>query len=119
MTKKYFKEQTIKELKALKKHAFKKELNKLDFKTFHPDFDHRCIYGQMTGDCTSKRAIRLMNKCCKFRISSLFDPLRTVEETKYAGITWSFLERHVLRYKSFNKEIIMWLKGETKTFPIK
>lgn len=52
------------EVKMLKKHATEKELDKMDFNKLnsqHPEF---CIYGQITGDCQSKRAKILMDKSC-------------------------------------------------------
>lgn len=67
-TKPYSKRQFIadvtKEVKALKKHATKEELQNLDFNEFDPDKKEQCIYGQITGYCQSKRASELIFNCC-------------------------------------------------------
>ncbi len=127
MTKKYFKEQTIKELKALKRNATKKELGKLDFNTLTTHDGQRCIYGQMTGHCRTAKAKRLINKCCLTKVdTTMFNIGSTIEHDikiteKRSSITsdlFSFLESHIITYPQHNKNILAWLKGETKTFPI-
>lgn len=64
MVKKDFLNDVKHEIDMLKKHATKKELNELNFKTFNPRYPDSCIYGQMTGGCDSGRARVLMNKSC-------------------------------------------------------
>lgn len=63
-TKKQFLEDVAKEARALKEHATKRELNKLEFDDLDPNRFHSCIYGQMTGDCRSPRAAKLIHTCC-------------------------------------------------------
>lgn len=52
------------EVKMLKQHATLEELSNLGFNYFDPQSPTGCIYGQMTGNCTSIRANELMNKSC-------------------------------------------------------
>ncbi len=125
MTKKYFKEQTIKELKALKKYATKKELSKLDFITFHPGKNKSCLYGQMTGHCRNKRAMNLIDKCCDFKLdesllNSVIEKRIPIDGGPRMGtkLYYSFLEIHIMKYRNHNKNILAWLKGETSKFPI-
>lgn len=52
------------EIDMLKKLGTKKELGLLNFIEFNHRHEEKCIYGQMTGDCGSKRAKELMDKGC-------------------------------------------------------
>ena len=52
------------EVEMLKKNATEKELGKLDFEDLDPHNAKLCIYGQMTGRCSSERAKILMDKSC-------------------------------------------------------
>lgn len=53
------------EAKALREHATKKELDKLDVDEFDPRHHSNCIYGLMTGSCFSSRASTLIFACCQ------------------------------------------------------
>jgi hypothetical protein len=64
-TKKQFIEDVKKEARALKKTATVEEIDSLDFQHFNPESPSGCIYGQMTGNCRSKRASELIFNCCK------------------------------------------------------
>lgn len=52
ITKSEWLKDVAKEVEALKKNATTKEIHRLRFDALIPDSVHRCIYGQMTGDCT-------------------------------------------------------------------
>ena len=52
------------EVKTLKKLATKEELKNLNLGNFNPQIPEKCIYGQMTGHCASKRAKVLMDNAC-------------------------------------------------------
>ena len=60
-------ELVVKEATKLKKEATKKELDSLsvDLNKLDPDNTEQCIYGQMTSDCFSKRANKLIVKCAE------------------------------------------------------
>lgn len=131
MTKKYFIQQAIKELRALKNNATKKELNKINFDEFDPNQTRQCIYGQMTGDCRNHRAKSLIEKICPIKVDlgNKADISKSIYGIKVfngkldgcEGMTeryLSFLEGHILRYPQRNQAIISWLKDETTKFPI-
>jgi hypothetical protein len=61
------KEDVRKEAEALKIHATKEEREKLNFKDLFPESIYQCIYGQMTGSCSSIRAANLIESCaCRY-----------------------------------------------------
>lgn len=132
-TKKQFLEDVAKEAKALRKHATKEELAKLDFKRLDPHSSYSCIYGQMTGNCVSERANDLISKCAKKLIDfkeyagwDISDAIETAVDKKPTKI---FLSRHrkenilnfissieafiMLNDDSKNENLIAYLKGET------
>ena len=122
MTKKYFKEQTIGELKALKKNATKGELRKLSIRNLRVSDRHNCIYGQMTGHCRSKRAMELIDKGCikKIQVENQNPYKVNIPPVREGRLVYfSFLEKYIMEHYADNRSIIAWLKGETKTFPIK
>jgi len=59
------KQLVVNEALALREHATKEERGRLDFSSINTDHSDLCPYGQMTGDCWSKRTITLLNKCTK------------------------------------------------------
>lgn len=72
------KELAYKEAKLLKEHSTKKERGKLNYKTLSPSNSQGCIYGQMTSDCKSDRAVELINKCCT-EVVSTYDYMKLVK----------------------------------------
>lgn len=50
------------ELDNIKLNATKKELSNLNIEKFNHNHNSTCIYGQMTGDCDSRRAVTLAPK---------------------------------------------------------
>lgn len=52
------------EAKNLKKELKEKEKERLDFSTLDSSSRWNCVYGQSTGDCNSRRAIKLIKTCC-------------------------------------------------------
>ncbi len=53
----------VKEALLLRKHATKKEKDKLDYYWLKSRDPSGCVYGQMTGNCWSERAAQLIKKC--------------------------------------------------------
>lgn len=74
-----FKEALIHEVVNLKKNAKPEELAKLSLSQLNAELRAGCIYGQMTGDCFSKRAVTLIRKCCS----------RVIEEGAYDKLNGS------------------------------
>lgn len=58
------KELVVDEALKLRKYATKEEKERLDFETMICT-ETGCIYGQMTGNCYSERALLLKSKCAK------------------------------------------------------
>jgi hypothetical protein len=56
-------ELTIKEATKLRKTATQEELDRLRIEWFMPSNREKCIYGQMTGSCDSRRAVELIQGC--------------------------------------------------------
>lgn len=122
------------EIESLKKHATKEEINKLDLETFHPEHESLCIYGQMTGNCKSKRAKVLMDKSCtrvwdvgcgELSLSlfgDTFTKVKSLINGEYTGQMWignhrnysylSALEGYIALKGANIKGIIQYLKGE-------
>lgn len=65
----YLKEKFLSDVVAeavnIKQNASTEEISKLDLNTIDPESYHSCIYGQMTGNCTSNRAHELIFKCAQ------------------------------------------------------
>lgn len=131
-----FIEDVIKEVKSLKENARKKELENLDFENLDPQSFQHCIYGQMTGNCTSLRASQLIVKSCKrfidftnaHEISNLNHVKANVNGRTIRGVRdakgfqktrpyeiqyLSTLETYIIMPWAKNKNLIAYLKGET------
>jgi len=107
----------------LREHATDKELARLDFVNLDAFNGYHCVYGQMTGDCFSQRATKLINQC-----ATPFS--RSVEEYDIGGmLAKRFLRKYV--YPSFtpiefyiaqpgaqNKVLIEFLKGEREALTV-
>lgn len=81
MDNKYTQEQFLQdvanEAKLIKLHATPEEIDELNLDTFDPADSRSCIYGQMTGDCKSRRACELILLCCMRFIKN---PFYNIEE---------------------------------------
>lgn len=131
-TKKQFIEDVKKEAAAIRRNAAPDELNNLNIKEFNPLNEEECIYGQMTGNCRSIRAVDLITKCCKrfFKneVFGEFDDCKSdVEfsealgtcvngkksETPYSLEYISSIEAYIALPTANTKNLIAYLKGET------
>lgn len=111
----------LKEIINLKKYATQEELDNLNINKLIPDLNDNCIYGQLTGNCFSERATRLIIKCCTSSVS--FDTIKSEETTKYKPrednrYTYSFLEHCINTYCHNNTNIIAFLKSEINTITL-
>ena len=131
-TKKQFFVDVAKEVESLKKNATKEEIERLNITTLMPSKKDSCIYGQMTGDCTTARAIELIGMSCQRYINtSSASKIRnngidfiqgningTSIPRRRSGfdVGWfSTLEAYIVLPEAKNKNIIAYLKGEKKT----
>lgn len=120
MTREQLAAYAAKEIRALKMHATEDERAKLDFERLDTSSLYSCIYGQMTGDCYSSRALKLIKLCANQRHSFCrlnIDDIRESKPRVYANYT--DLEVFIKEFPEHNKEIIAYLRGEIKTLRIK
>ena len=112
------KEDVRKEAEALRVHATKEELEKLDIYKMRPSSTTQCCYGLMTGECDSKRASELIMLCAPIYIKghSQMYPIDTVDE--FRTYHWSPIEFYILREEARNANLISYLRGETETLEL-
>lgn len=115
MEKKKFIKKVQKELEKIKEKATKEEISKLDFNSFRHDSQIACIYGQMTGDCDSPRAVEIKKKTFKeidgFGNNSGYS-FKNQDFQK--GKEFTALEKYLFMVDSTqHKALIQYLKGET------
>ena len=127
------------EINMLKQHAAPEELSKMDFGKLDGGYATTCIYGQITGDCTTRRAKELMDASC-IRVMDFNFPHRGIDiddphfniNGAYTGQSWSpfeegydktyrsyrymsVLEAYIITKDAKNEEVIKYLKGEIDT----
>lgn len=134
-TKKQFIEDVKKEARALRENATKKEISNLDFETLNPSNADHCIYGQMTGNCNSRRATKLITLSCKRQMknnisSYLPADIAKIRQTvngklslakfrQQRGFLTNYispispLESYIASKYARNANLIAYLKGET------
>lgn len=113
------------EAKNLRKFATPRELSYLDFTSLDPGNASSCIYGQMTDNCFSLRAIELIERSCK-RVYNESDGINALVGCKLNGSPlkstrvnyWSPIEVFIYKIKNqengANAKLISYLKGEIK-----
>lgn len=133
------KEDVRKEAEALRVHATKEERERLSFRNLRPHHYDNCIYGQMTGDCHTGRAVDLIQICCvryfhsknftgiiQEGFSGLINRLSnlTIEDLKehrnnYSKSDYfSAIEAYILLPEAQNASLIAYLRGETETLTL-
>jgi hypothetical protein len=90
------KEDVRKEAEALKIHATKEERERLDVETYNPVCTDTDLYGQLTGNCYSKRARLLKEKTSPTKPKSSIEAYTSLPEAN-------------------NANLISFLRGETET----
>jgi len=115
------KEAAIIEIKNLRKYATKEQKGRLDFNTFKKNEQESCIYGQMTGNCNSLLAHKLMDKCAVGKFHSIRWDFSKISK-KYTfvdrDIFWTSLEGYIIETPDFNENILSYIKGETNTLEL-
>ena len=96
----------IEEATKLKKHLTKKEMNRLNYDSLLGRSYENCIYGQITGNCTSIRANKLIIKCCKLVYYSndgynnlLKKPCKILNADSRVNFYLSPMEEFLINYK--------------------
>jgi hypothetical protein len=116
----------VKEATKLRKEVTESELGNLSIhlSNLNPDNPSRCIYGQMTGNCFSKRANKLIVKCAERvysideeRGGSLFDDAKLNGKPKKTkrrhGKYFSPIEMYIYlsNSKKGKKALLQYIKG--------
>lgn len=121
------------EAEAIKEHATPEEIGRLDFHEFDAGSPVGCIYGQMTGHCSSHRAHQLIAKCCKKLVDNRKFSARDLEDAAHSmnGIEcnlenlmrarkgsdleyMSTVESYIMLPDAKSAELIDFLKGNRK-----
>ena len=82
------KQLVVNEALALRKHATKEEIGRLDFSKIDPVNSRLCPYGQMTGNCFSDRATELLKNCAIPYSSEGFYFSKPVSTKKFIRKLW-------------------------------
>ncbi len=126
-------EATELEARKLRENITVDEAARLDFSQLDPEHAERCIYGQIAGNCVSKRAIELIEKCAPFSInmrknntkpvrveeawdtSCTFEPEKTsnvLERSVWAIDYFSPIETYITQEGADNEQLVDFIKGE-------
>lgn len=116
------KQLVVDEATKLKQHATADELAGLDFERLDPRSPSMCIYGQMTGDCRSDRAIELLVLCAvSYALRAFYykKPSSIIlrEFTESLG-AYSAIEFYIYQEAAKNKTLINFLKNKTTTLKV-
>lgn len=127
-TKEQFLEDVISEVRSLRVLATGQELMEL-LKGIDPTSDYGCIYGTMTGDCKSDRAIKLIQACCRCTVSAYslsthegwghngavkpHSSREVIERRQLRIVFYSPLEAYIMLPDAQNNRIIDYLTGKT------
>lgn len=113
------KDDVRKEAEALRVHATKEELGRLDFETMRPASSKSDIYGQMTGEFDSGRATELKRKCTPVFVSGDIQDFNTIGIHEcFTDFSWTPIEYYILGADSNNANLIAYLRGETETLEL-
>jgi hypothetical protein len=132
------KDDVRKEAEALKIHATVEELSKLNIEELDPETRTDCIYGGISGDCDSPRAIELISKCaCRYIIDDHLPGIKYdgferiakyINGTKVADLHkkrhgsefahYSAIEAYILLPEANNANLISFLRGESETLEL-
>lgn len=103
----------------IKRFARASEINNLDLKEFHPTLMQRCIYGQLTGDCYSVRAVELLTQCSNPYSNDpfIFDPPGSCMYFEGGLRPLSPIECYITKDGAEHEKLIDYIKG--KRFSLK
>jgi hypothetical protein len=113
------KEDVRKEAEALRVHATKEELSRLDFETMVPYLCDKCPYGQMTGEYDSGRATQLISMCAPVFVKGDVQSFKLIETSaSFIDFSWSPIQYYIMGAEVKNKNLIAFIKGETETLEL-
>lgn len=106
----------IEESTKLRQNARPSERARLNYFELSPQNTFLCIYGQMTGNCFSRRSSVLLELCAVPYSSSLErsrNPnLDSFPKFRYARDTFSAIEFYIVQPKAKNKKLVEFIRGE-------
>ncbi len=123
----------IEEAKKLKDNTTLEERYQLNFSTLKTKKRDSCIYGQMTGDCFSERAIELIEASCEKVFNRIKDennvrkicgelngsPKGKPRTNSWSPVYWSpieiFIDEEINQTNGNNERLVDYLKGNTDT----
>lgn len=126
-------DEVVKEATKLRDTATAEELELLDFDEFDPLDVESCVYGQMTSECTSRRAVRLIRSCatkilfaaggtpCEASCSLEHCSKKDFESERRIGIVshyFSPIEIYIAQDEADSKHLIDFLKGNVDTLDL-
>jgi hypothetical protein len=127
-------EDVRKEAEALRVHATKEELGRLDISKLDPTKTNLCVYGLMSGHCNSDRAVSLIKSCARRYVKTAsicdikyegfeqilkiingetVDDLQESRKDLFEDGHYSAIEAYILLPEAKNAKLIAFLKGET------
>lgn len=133
--------EVINEAIALRQYATKEEREKLCFRLLNSMSQTNCIFGLMTGDCDSPRALELIQKCasryvvdCNFtaikydgfnRIKEHINGqyVENLSEKRHNRFTnaeayYATIEAYILLPNAKNENLIAYLRGDIEELDI-
>lgn len=118
----------VEEANNLKLHATREELQRLHITTLVPQRQDLCIYGMMTGNCLSVRALTLLKLCTQPYSGSISGLILTYGYCSFNErnrpilgpycMVFSPIEFYINQPYAKNPELIAYLKGETETLEL-
>lgn len=115
----------MQEIEGIKKYATKEQIEKLNLDTFEPEGISTCIYGQMTGSCFSPQTTALIKQInIPLYVTDIVDGYDRKDNSKIeVGVpreavnndstdSFTLLEHFISKYRSNNRNILLYLKGE-------
>lgn len=121
-----------KEANSLLKKATRDELQKLNFSKLNPNDQTSCIYGQMTGNCFSRRASVLIYNCTEKSYIQTYGILESATLNGKPNLSRNqfktgqhyspievFISQKNNRTNGNNEQLISYLKRERKTLRFK
>jgi hypothetical protein len=126
------KEDVRKEAEALKIHATKEEMGRLDIKKLNPANHAFCVYGMATGSCVNERAAYLVDKCAVRYFEEFADDSEYLYElvkekpednaqmraSECEFYLYSAIEIYIALPEANNAGLIAFLRGETENLEL-
>lgn len=125
MTNDDFMKSVMDELQNIKNNATQEEISKLNLYEFNPTISDGCIYGQLTGNCFSRRSRELMELGSVKSFSEDLDSFNNIKMSRPKIINsassraFTALEFYICHVpKNMHTSMFQFLKGEIETIEL-